>query len=137
MAYDSTYPTAALALLVAAFVKGATGLGFPLIATPTVALLLDIRTAVTILILPDLFMDSTQVIRDGFPYAIFRRFKGLIAPTIVGVLLRTLALVKTPLWLLNLCLGPMVLIVVLASMFKWEFRLSARRERILSPLFVF
>jgi hypothetical protein len=72
-----------------------------------------------------------------FPYAIFRRFKGLIAPTIVGVLLRTLALVKTPLWLLNLCLGPMVLIVVLASMFKWEFRLSARREKILSPLFVF
>ena len=82
-------------------------------------------------------MDSAQVMRDGFPYAIFRRFKGLIAPTIVGVLLRTLALVKTPLWLLNLCLGPMVLIVVLASMFKWEFTLSARRERILSPLFVF
>lgn len=67
MAYDFTYPTVALALLVAAFVKGATGLGFPLIATPTVALLLDIRTAVTILILPNLFMDSAQVIRDGFP----------------------------------------------------------------------
>ena len=67
MAYDFTYPTVALALLVAAFVKGATGLGFPLIATPTVALLLDIRTAVTILMLPNLFMDSAQVIRDGFP----------------------------------------------------------------------
>lgn len=67
MAYDFTYPTVALALLVATFLKGATGLGFPLIATPTVALLLDIRTAVTILILPNLFMDSAQVIRDGFP----------------------------------------------------------------------
>ncbi|HEY6997050.1 MAG TPA: sulfite exporter TauE/SafE family protein [Candidatus Binatia bacterium] len=77
MAYDFTYPTVALALLVAAFVKGATGLGFPLIATPTVALLLDIRTAVTILILPNLFMDSAQVIRDGFPYAILRRFQRL------------------------------------------------------------
>ena len=105
MAYDFTYPTVVLALLVAAFVKGTTGLGFPLIATPTVALLLNIRTAVTILILPNLFMDSAQVIRDGFPYAIFRRFKGLIAPTIVGVFLGTLVLVKTPLWMLNLCLG--------------------------------
>ena len=57
MAYDFTYPTVVLALLVAAFVKGATGLGFPLIATPTVALLLDIRTAVTILILPNLFIN--------------------------------------------------------------------------------
>lgn len=135
MAYDFTYPTVALALLVAAFVKGATGLGFPLIATPTVALLLDIRTAVTILILPNLFMDSAQVIRDGFPYAIFRRFKGLIAPTIIGVFLGTLVLVKTPLWMLNLCLGATVLIFVLASMFKWEFTVSAQREKFLSPLF--
>lgn len=118
MAYDFTYPTVALALLVAAFVKGATGLGFPLIATPTVALLLDIRTAVTILILPNLFMDSAQVIRDGFPYAILRRFKGLIAPTIVGVFLGTLVLVKMPFWVLNLCLGAMVLIFVIANIFQ-------------------
>jgi uncharacterized membrane protein YfcA len=115
-------------------VKGATGLGFPLIATPTVALLLDIRTAVTILILPNLFMDSAQVIRDGFPYAILRRFKGLIAPTIVGVFLGTLVLVKMPLWVLNLCLGAMVLIFVIASMFKWEFTVSAQQEKFLSPL---
>ncbi|MGN6733466.1 MAG: sulfite exporter TauE/SafE family protein [Candidatus Binatia bacterium] len=134
MAYDFTYPTVALALLVAAFVKGATGFGFPLIATPTVALLLDIRTAVTILILPNLFMDSAQVIRDGFPYAILRRFKGLIAPTIVGVFLGTLVLVKMPLWVLNLCLGAMLLIFVIASMFKWEFTVSAQQEKFLSPL---
>lgn len=111
MAFDSPYLIVGLALLGAAFVKGATGLGFPLIAAPTVALLLDIRTAVTILILPNLFMDSAQVIRDGFPYAIFRRFKALIRPTIVGVFPGILALVKTPLWLLNLCLGTMVLIL--------------------------
>lgn len=74
MAFDLTYLVVGIALLLAAFVKGVTGLGFPLIATPTVALLLDIRTAVTVLILPNLFMDSAQVIRDGLPYEIFRRF---------------------------------------------------------------
>jgi hypothetical protein len=87
MAFDLTYLVVGIALLLAAFVKGVTGLGFPLIATPTVALLLDIRTAVTVLILPNLFMDSAQVIRDGLPYEIFRRFKAFIAPTIVGVFL--------------------------------------------------
>jgi len=66
MSFDLTYILVGVALLVAAFVKGATGLGFPLIATPTVALLLDIRTAITVLILPNLFMDSAQVIRGGF-----------------------------------------------------------------------
>src|SRR6476660_7642816 len=85
MAFDLTYLVVGIALLLAAFVKGVTGLGFPLIATPTVALLLDIRTAVTVLILPNLFMDSAQVIRGGLSYDIFRRFKAFIAPTIVGV----------------------------------------------------
>jgi hypothetical protein len=134
---DFTYPAVGIALLIAGFVKGATGLGFPLIATPTVALLLDIRTAITILILPNLFMDSAQVIRGGFPDAIFRRFKGLIAPTIVGVVLGTLVLVKTPLWILNLSLGAMVLVFVVASVSKWEFAISVRQEKFLSPLFGF
>ena len=35
MPFDATYLIVGFALLVAAFVKGATGLGFPLIATPT------------------------------------------------------------------------------------------------------
>ena len=62
MSFDLTQLLVGAALLLAAFVKGATGLGFPLIATPMVALLLDIRTAVTVLILPNLLMDSAQVI---------------------------------------------------------------------------
>src|SRR6266545_892451 len=116
MSFDFAYLVVGITLLLAAFVKGATGLGFPLIATPTVALLLDIRTAITILILPNLFMDSAQVIRGGFPYDVFRRFSGLIAPTIVGVFLGTMVLVKTPLWVLNLCLGTMVLIFVMLNL---------------------
>jgi hypothetical protein len=134
MAVDLTYVLVGVALLLAAFVKGATGLGFPLIATPMVALLLDVRTAVTVLILPNLFMDSAQLVRDGFPYEIFRRFKSLIAPTIVGVFLGTMALVKTPLWLLNLCLGAMVLLFVLSSLLKFDFVISPHLERYLSPV---
>ena len=137
MAFDLTYLVVGIALLLAAFVKGATGLGFPLIATPTIALLLDIRTAVTVLILPNLFMDSAQVIRDGLPYEIFRRFKALIAPTIVDVFLGTLVLVKTPLWILNLCLGVMVLIFVISNLLKLDFTVSPQQEKFLSPLFGF
>jgi uncharacterized protein len=137
MPLDSTYILVGIALLVAAFVKGATGLGFPLIATPTVALLLDIRTAITILILPNLFMDSAQVMRGGFPYDVFRRFANLIAPTIIGVFLGTMVLVKLPLWVLNFCLGVMVLVFVSANMLKLSFSVSDRAEKILSPLFGF
>lgn len=137
MNFDWTHVLVGAALLLAAFVKGATGLGFPLIATPMVALLLDIRTAVTVLILPNLFMDSAQVMRDGIPYDVFRRFSNLILPTIVGVFLGTMALVKTPLWILNLCLGVMVLLFVGSSLMKFEWSISPRRETFLSPSFGF
>lgn len=137
MAFDFIYLFIGLALLIAAFVKGATGLGFPLIATPTIALILDIRTAVAVLILPNLFMDSAQVLRDGVPYEVLRRFKNLILPTIVGVFLGTMVMVKTPLWILNLCLGVMVLIFVFSSLLKFDFTVSPTREKFLSPLFGF
>jgi uncharacterized protein len=137
MSFDLTHILIGVALLIAAFVKGATGLGFPLIATPTVALLLDIRTAITILILPNLFMDSAQVIRGGFPYDVFRRFASLIAPTIIGVFLGTMVLVKLPLWVLNFCLGVMVLIFVFANVLKLDLTISPGAEKILSPLFGF
>jgi len=137
MSFDLTHVLVGAALLLAAFVKGASGLGFPLIATPSIALLLDIRTAVTVLILPNLFMDSAQTVRDGIPYDVFRRFAALILPTIIGVFLGTMALVRTPLWILNFCLGMMVLLFVLASVLKFEFTISSRGEKILSPIFGF
>jgi uncharacterized membrane protein YfcA len=135
MALDLTHILVGVALLCAAFVKGATGMGFPLIATPMVALLLDIRIAVTILILPNLLMDMTQIFRDGFPDAILRRFKSMIGLTIVGVFLGTMVLVLLPLWTLNLCLGIMVLVFVISNLLKLDITISAATEKILSPIF--
>lgn len=137
MALDPTHILVGVALLFAAFVKGATGLGFPLIATPTVALLLDIRIAVTILILPNLLMDVTQVFRDGFPYAVLKRFKSMVGLTVLGVFLGTMVLVMLPLWALNLCLGIMVLVFVASNLMKFEFTITPAAEKILSPFFGF
>ena len=135
MFFDLTHILVAVALLFAAFVKGATGLGFPLIATPTIALLLDIRIAVTILILPNLLMDVTQVFRDGFPAAILRRFRSMVGLTILGVFLGTTVLVMLPLWVLNLCLGIMVIAFVLSNLLKIDVTISPGAERILTPIF--
>jgi uncharacterized membrane protein YfcA len=135
MAFDLTHILVGIALLFAAFVKGATGLGFPLIATPTIALLLDIRIAVTILILPNLLMDVTQVFRDGFPTAILRRFKSMVGLTVIGVFLGTMVLVMLPLWALNLCLGIMVIVFVVSSLLKFDVTISPATEKILSPIF--
>jgi uncharacterized membrane protein YfcA len=132
MSVDATQLLVGAALLIAGFVKGASGMGFPLIATPTVALLLDIRVAITILIIPNLVMDVTQVLRGGFPFFVLRRFGGLASLTIIGVFLGTKVLVTLPLWILNLCLGTMILVFVLSNWLRFEFTVPAEMERTLN-----
>ena len=55
----------ALGVLLAAFVKGAVGFGFPTVATPILALSMDVKAAVAILILPNLVMDGIQAGRGS------------------------------------------------------------------------
>jgi len=133
MSFDLTHILVGAALLFAAFVKGASGMGFPLIATPTVALLLDIRIAITILILPNVVMDMAQVFRGGFPLAVLKRFAWFFLLTVAGVFLGTKALVSLPLWALNFCLGIMVLVFVTSNWLRFEFTVSPRLEKILNP----
>ena len=132
MSFDLTYVLVGLALLLAGFVKGASGMGFPLIATPSVALLLDIRIAITILIIPNLVMDIAQVFRGGFPLEVLRRFGWFSLTTIIGVFLGTKVLVTLPLWALNFCLGVMVLVFVLSNWLRFEFTIDSPLEKKLS-----
>jgi uncharacterized membrane protein YfcA len=134
MQLDPTTILVAISLLLAAYVKGTTGMGFPLIATPMVALLLDIRTAIAILIIPNIVMDVTQVFRGSFSRTIVRRFAWFLLLTVAGVFLGTKVLVSLPIWLLDLALGTIVLLFVASSLFHLEFRISAEGEKILSPI---
>lgn len=133
MSFDLTTILVGAALLFAAFVKGTSGMGFPLIATPMVALLLDIRVAITILLIPNIVMDVAQVFRGGFPAAVLRRFAWFFVLTIAGVFLGTKALVTLPLWALNLGLGIMVFAFVISNWLRLEFTISPRLEKILNP----
>jgi uncharacterized protein len=132
MSFDLTFVLVGFALLLAGFVKGASGMGFPLIATPSVALLLDIRIAITILIIPNLVMDIAQVFRGGFPMEVLRRFGWFALTTIIGVFLGTKVLATLPLSVLNFCLGAMVLVFVLSNWLSLEFTISPEREKSLS-----
>ena len=55
----------ALAVAAAAFVKGAIGFGFPTLGTPLLTLLVDVKTAFLVLIVPNIVMDALQFVRAG------------------------------------------------------------------------
>lgn len=134
MFLDQTTILVGVFLLLAAYVKGTTGMGFPLIATPMVALILDIRTAITILIIPNIVMDIGQIFRGRFLGSIFRRFASLLVLTVVGVFIGTKILVSVPVHIMHLILGFMVLAFVAYNFFHFDFQISASIERLLSPL---
>ena len=99
-------------VLAAAFVKGAIGFGFPSLATPLLSLVVDVRTAVVVLILPNIVMDGIQFARRGAPLTTVRRFSGLLAAGAVGTVLGTRLLTLLSPHAATFTLGVFVLIFV-------------------------
>jgi uncharacterized membrane protein YfcA len=124
----------ATVVLAAAFIKGAIGFGFPSLATPLLSLFVDVKTAVVLLILPNIVMDGIQFARRGAPLATVRRFGSLLLSGAVGIVLGTRVLTLLPPRAATLILGLFVLIFVTLSATGLAPKVPARWEPWLSPL---
>src|SRR5437588_573330 len=80
---------ALLAVFVAGTVKGTAGLGFPTLATPLLSLAVDVKTAVVLLILPNIVMDGIQFARRGAPRETIRRLVPLLIGGAIGTVIGT------------------------------------------------
>jgi uncharacterized membrane protein YfcA len=122
----------AAVVLGAAFVKGAIGFGFPTLGTPLLSLVVDVKTAVVVLILPNIVMDGIQFARRGSPLATVRRFSVLLATGTLGVVLGTRALVVLSPRATTLILGAVVLCFVALNVTGSTPRVPAHWEPWLS-----
>jgi uncharacterized membrane protein YfcA len=86
----------ALACLVSGFAHGALGFGFPIVATPLVALVIDVKSAIGLIAPITLVLVIISAIRGGSVVAIARRFWYLPPMLIVGSWLGTLLLLAAP-----------------------------------------
>ena len=91
-----TWVAVAGAFLLASYIKGTTGMGFPLIATPMVAMLVDIRTTYALLLMPNILMDVFQIGRAELPWPLWRRLAPLLGTTVIGVFLGTRIMIAIP-----------------------------------------
>ena len=124
----------AAAVLAAAFIKGAIGFGFPSLATPLLSLVVDVKTAVVLLILPNIVMDGVQFARRGAPLATVRRFGGLLLAGGAGIVLGTRVLTLFSPRAATLILGLFVLIFVTLSATGLAPKIPPHWEPWLSPL---
>jgi uncharacterized membrane protein YfcA len=122
----------AAVVLGAAFVKGAIGFGFPALGTPLLSLVVDVKTAVVVLILPNIVMDGIQFARRGAPLSGARRLVLLLAGGALGTVLGTRALALLSPRAATVILGVFVLCFVALNASGLAPRVPAHWERWLS-----
>ena len=124
----------AAVVLVAAFLKGIVGFGFPTTSTTLLALFVDVKTAVPLVILPNIVMDGVQMARRGQLLSTARRLVFVLVAGAVGIVLGTQLLVLLPAWTATLVLGLFTLGFVALNATSFSPRLAPKWERPLGPV---
>lgn len=116
------------AFLLGGFVKGALGVGLPLVAVPLLSLGMPPQVAIAWLVVPVLVSNAWQAVEGGAVRPTLKRFSGLLVAQAVA----TIATVQWTLSLDTRQLNAMVAFAVLLAvvLMVWQPRLdvSARRE---------
>ena len=101
--------------------------------TPLLALVVDVKTAVAVLVIPNLVMDGLQLRRQGPLGATPRRLAPLLVFTMLGTIVGTKLLVALSGRTATLILGVFVLGFVLLDLARFSPRVPAGWERLLAP----
>src|SRR5258705_4854187 len=123
-----------LAVFVAGTVRGPAGLGFPTLATPLLSLAVDVKTAVVLLILPNIVMDGIQCARRGAPTETIRRLVPLLIGGAIGTVIGTRLLVVLPTRTVLLLLGGFVVAFVALNATRFSPRLPRAWEPWAGPV---
>jgi uncharacterized membrane protein YfcA len=123
----------ALAVAAAGFVKGAIGFGFPAVGTPVLSLLVDVKTAYLVLIVPNIAMDGIQLVRAGAPRAIVRRMLPVVVFGAAGMVVGTYLLAALASRTVMLILGGFVLLFVALNVARLSPRIPPHWEPWASP----
>lgn len=114
----------ALGMVLAGTLKGASGIGFPSIATPILAMVLGVRTAAVVLAVPSFLVNAAQWTRVRLPSAQLRPAAGYLVGTAVGLAVGTRVLLFAENLPLGIVMGTIGLVYVLFRFWRPDFRLQ-------------
>lgn len=97
-------------ILLAGFVQGALGLGFPTIATPLIALVTDIRTAVIVVLLPCIASILAALFKGAFLRQVLAQFWMMPLFMLVGAAIGTRLFIAYPEFPYALLLAGVILV---------------------------
>jgi uncharacterized membrane protein YfcA len=126
--------TIALAFVCGGTVKGALGVGLPLVVVPLLSLALPTPRAIAMVAIPVIASNLWQAWDTGVARASLRRFFPLLACLLIGTLLTVSWTLSLPLRWLNIMLAVMLVIAVLLMAFKPQINVSPEREKLSSAV---
>lgn len=130
---DIDYIFILIAYIVAAIIKGVTGLGFSTSCLPIMALRLDLKLAIPLVIVPSIVSNVVIMYQAGHFIEVVRRFWPLYVSVIPGILIGLALLVSINVNVAKLILGFVLILYALMALSNSSFRVSeiwGRRLRV-------
>lgn len=129
----ATLALLALGLVAGGVTKGFAGSGLPTVSVASMAIVIDVPTAVALMPIPLLVANARQAFRGGYMGNAMRRFWPLLVCLPFGAVLGVKVLTGIDARTVSGLLGAIVVAFALLSQVRFEWRVSARRDRQLQP----
>ena len=123
-----------LGLVAGGLTKGFAGSGLPTVSVASMAVVIDVPTAVALMPIPLLVANARQAFRGGYMRNAMRRFWPLLVCLPFGAVLGVKVLTGIDARTVSGLVGAIVVAFALLSQVRFEWRVSARRDRQLQPL---
>ena len=115
------------------FVKGAIGLGLPLVTVPALAAFLGVPHAIAIMMVPLVVTNAWQLWQFRRHFQGTEFLIGLLPAGVIGIGIGTWALTNLPAQTLSLMLGVMIVIYILINLARPDMRIPPKTAIRMSP----
>ena len=109
-------------LFSSALVQGSIGFGFPLISTPLLAMITDMKTAILYVVIPTLLINVVSLFSEGDILKAFKRFYPLALMAMVGSAIGTQILIYSSSEFFKLLLAISIFFYLFIQKFKFEMK---------------
>ena len=120
--------------LLAGTVKGVIGLGLPTVSLAVLTVLLDLTTAMALLLVPSFVTNVWQAIAGGMGKSVLRRIWPFLFMASITVWLGATALTSLELYLLSALLGGLLIVYAGINLCGFRFSIPSRHEMWLGPV---
>lgn len=126
----------AVILFVAGYIQGALGLGFPMIATPLIAMLTDMRTAVLVVLLPCVVAIMTGIVMSGPIRPVLARYWMMPIYIFIGGMIGTRTFILFPGFPFAMLLAAIIIVYLnLDRVGRAEWPVVRRHPLLWGPVF--